>query len=44
MPLKIRNRANRQQRGGADGSGGNESEDGLEADFHTEEYHESYPM
>ena len=44
MPLKMRDRADRQQRGGVDRRAGSESEDRLEADFHKEEYHESYPM
>jgi hypothetical protein len=44
MPLKMRDRANRQLRGGADRCAGSEGEDGLEADFHGKEYHESYPM
>jgi hypothetical protein len=44
MQLKIGDRADRQQRGGADQCTGSEGEDGLEADFHTEAYHESYPI
>ena len=44
MLLKIGDRADLQQRGGADQCTGSEGEDGLEADSHGEGYHESYPM
>jgi hypothetical protein len=43
-PLKIRDQANQKQRAGADRRAGSESEEGLEADFHGKEYHETYLM
>ena len=44
MPLKMRTRADQQRRGGADRCAGSEGREALEANFHREGYHESYPM